>query len=92
MGPPEIRELDDHWACFSPWANLAPVKEPPGNKPPAEKDPPPKERPVKEPKQIGVQCEQEPQPDEVERFLVLLFRRRNVPLSQPSLKGLALAD
>ena len=77
-----IREIDDHCAYFSPWANPrpndAPVKEPPGNKPPPEKDPPAKEPPVKEPKQIGAQCEHEPQLDAVERFLVLLFLRRYV--------------
>ena len=59
-------------------ASKATVKEPPGNKPPPEKDPPTKEPPIKEPKQIGASCEHEPQLDDLERFLVLLFLRRYV--------------
>ena len=81
-GPPEIREVDLYAAYFNPWAapqpDKTPVNEPPGNKPPAEKDPPSKKPPVKEPKQIAAQCESDPQLDELERFLVLLFLRRYV--------------
>jgi hypothetical protein len=52
------------------------VKEPPGNKPPPEKDPPSKKRPVKEPERIAAaSLREEPQFDELERFLVLLFLR-----------------
>ena len=82
IGPPEIREIDEEWSYFSPWTNSqpseTPVKEPPGHKPPAEKDPPSKDAPVNEPKQTGAHCEHEPQLDEIERFLVLLFLRRYV--------------
>ena len=59
-----------------PRPSKAAVKEPPGNKPPAAKEPPSTDPSVKEPKHIDTQCEQEPQLDEVERFLVLLFLRR----------------
>ena len=45
---------------------------------PTEKDPPSKHPPVKEPKQIGAQCEHEPQVDQFERILVLLFLRRYI--------------
>jgi hypothetical protein len=52
------------------------VKEPPGNKPPPEKDPPSKKRPVKEPERIATaSLGEQPQFDELERFLVLLFLR-----------------
>ena len=81
-GPPEIRDVDLRAGYFNPWAaprpDETPVKEPPGNKPPPEKDPPSKQPPVKEPKQIAVSLEQEPQLDELEQFLMLLFLRRYV--------------
>ena len=80
-GGPEIRIVDRHQGYFNPWtnpqANKARVKEPPGNEPPPQHDPSSKKPPVNE-AQIGAQCEQEPQLDEIDRFLVLLFFRRYV--------------
>ena len=82
IGPPELRDVDLGAGYFNPWAaprpDETPAKEPPGNKPPPEKEPPSKKPPVKEPKQISAPREREPELDEFERFLVLLFLRRYV--------------
>ena len=78
IGPPDIHEIDDDWTYFSPWANKAPFKEPPGNKPPAEKDPPPKQLRLMNRRRSARSANTSPQLDDIERFLVVLFLRRNV--------------